>query len=79
MEEVSTHDGTKCWTMSSVKYLKAENFNVAAKFGPDEQLLTRCDTRFISRYPLAEDTTHELDVNGLQYFQEMIMIMLISY
>ena len=75
IEEVSTHDGTTCWTMSSVKYLKAAIANVEAKLGPNEKLPTRCDTPFSSGYHPAEDTTPELDANGLQYFQEMIGVL----
>lgn len=73
VQEVSTNDDTNFWTMALVKYLQAVIANVEAKLGPNERLPTRFDTPFSSGYHPVEDTTPELDTNGLQYYQEMIV------
>ena len=76
IEEVKTSEGTKCWTMSSSKYLKAAIANVEEKLTREGlQLPTRCDTPFTSKYHPAEDTTPELNSEDLQYYQELIGVL----
>ena len=75
IEEVISNEGTKCWTMSSVKYLKAAIDNVESKLSKSGQKLPVCNTPFTSGYHPAEDVTAELNADGLQYYQESIGVL----
>ena len=73
---VETASGTKCWTMSSEKYIKTAVTNVEenlAKTGL--RLPTKCTTPIASGYHPSEDTTRELDADGMRYFQELIGVL----
>lgn len=76
LQVVATKEGTKCWTMSSEKYVKAAIANVEEKLGKnDERLPTKCITPTASGYHPSEDTTQELDADGLQLYQELIGVL----
>ena len=75
IEEVISNEGTKCWTMPSVKYLKAAIDNVESKLSKSGQKLPVCNTPFTAGYHPAEDVTAELNVDGLQYYQESIGVL----
>ena len=68
--------GTKCWTLSSEKYLKAAIANVEDTLkGVNGKLPSHCPTPFSSGYHPAEDTSIELNDEGLKIYQEMIGVL----
>ena len=70
---VETALGTKCCSMSSEKYIKMAVMNVKENLGKTGlRLPTKCITPIASGYPPSEDTTRELDAEGMRYFQELI-------
>ena len=76
IEQVETASGTKCWTMTSEKYVKTAVTNVELKLAEDKQRLpSNCKTPFSSDYHPSDDTTQELDLKGTRYFQELIGIL----
>lgn len=69
-------NGTKCWTMSSDKYVNAAIENVEAKLKlQGKKLPGKADTPMISSYRPEEDTTAELQGTDHTYFQELIGIL----
>jgi hypothetical protein len=76
MQEVESGNGTKCWTLSSEKYLEAAINNVEEKLGREGQKLpSKCDTPFTSCYHPAEDVSPELNAGDVQYYQESIGVL----
>ena len=58
LSELDTADGTKCWTMSSEKYVKAAIENVEAILAKsDLRLPSRCDTPISTSYHPSKDIT----------------------
>jgi hypothetical protein len=69
-------DGTLCWTMSSEQYVKAAIANVETKLDKEGQRLpSRCLTPMKSGYRPEVDTSAELKIDGIRYFQELIGIL----
>lgn len=69
-------NGTKCWTMSSAKYVNAAIENVENKLKEqDKQLPKRADTPMVSNYRPEEDISAELQGADHTYFQELIGIL----
>ena len=65
IEKVETASGTKCWTMTSEKYVKTAVTNVELKLAEDKQRLpSNCKTPFSTDYHPSNDTTQELDLKG---------------
>ena len=75
IEKVTSNEGTTCWTMSSVKYLKAAIDNVEEKLAKDGLKLPTGNTPMTSGYHPAEDVSAELNSNELQYYQELIGVL----
>ena len=76
LQEVESGNGTKCWTLSSEKYLEAAIKNVEGKLSKEGQKLpSKCDTPCISCYHPAEDVSPELNTTDLQYYQESIGVL----
>ena len=76
IEKVTTASGTKCWTMTSEKYVKTAVANVEMKLAEDKQRLpSNCKTPFSSDNHPSDDTTQELNMKGTPYFQELIGIL----
>jgi len=76
LQRVETANGTKCWTMSADKYVKMAIKNVEEKLAKSGvRLPTRCHTPMTYKYHPAEDTTKELNEDGVQYFQELIGVL----
>ena len=76
MSELETADGTKCWAMSSEKYVKAAIENVEAILAKsDLRLPSRCDTPMSTSYHPSEDVTREMNTKGLHTYQELIGIL----
>ena len=70
MSELETADGTKCWAMSSEKYVKAAIENVEAILAKsDLRLTSRCDTPMSTSYHPSEDVTREMNTKGLHTYQ----------
>jgi hypothetical protein len=65
--------GQQSWTMSSHKYIKAAVANVEAALDASGQRLpTRCVTPIQSNYRPKLDTTPELNLKGMRYYQEQV-------
>ena len=65
-----------CWTMSSEQYVKAAIAAVEASLGESGQRLpTKCLTPMQSNYRPELDTTPELKLEGIRYYQELIGIL----
>ena len=68
--------GTKCWSLSLEKYLKAAIANVEQVLcKQDSKLPSHCPTPFTSGYHPDEDTTTELNDRGIKTYQEMIGVL----
>ena len=68
--------GQQCWTMSSHEYVKAAIANVEATLNDSGQLLpSRCATPIQSNYRPELDTTPELKLKGMRYYQEQIGVL----
>ena len=77
LQNVNTADGTKCWAMSSDKYVKAAVINVEESLERNNfSLPSKCDNPMAPSYHSAEDTTQELNAAGLQTYQELIGILI---
>ena len=75
LSELETADGTKCWTMSSEKYVKAVIENVESRLDTSNlRLPSRCDTPMSTSYYPSEDVTREMNAKGLHTYQELIRI-----
>ena len=73
LEEVETASGTKCWSMSSEKYVKAAVTNVKERLSrKGMRLPSKCDTPMSTSYYPSEDVSRELNAEGLHMYQEMI-------
>ena len=65
-----------CWTMSLEQYIKVAIANVETKLDKGGQCLpSRCLTPMKVGYQPEIDTSAELKVDGIQYFQELIGIL----
>ena len=68
--------GQQCWTMSSHEYVKAAVANVEAALDASGQRLpSRCTTPNQSNYRPELDTTPELNLKGMRYYQEQIGVL----
>ena len=68
--------GISCWTMSSEQYIKVAIVNFKTKLDKEGQHLpSRCLTPMKAGYQPEIDTSAELKVDGIQYFQELIGIL----
>ena len=73
IRKVKTDLDNECWTLSSEKYIKMAVVNVEEKLAKSNQKLpTKCKTPFALGYHPSEDTSNELNAEGLNYFQELI-------
>ena len=76
LSDLETSDGTKCWTMSSEKYVKAVIDNVESRLSKsDLRLPSSCDTPMSTGYHPSEDVTREMDAEGFHTYQELIGIL----
>ena len=62
LSQVETETGTKFWSMSSEKYVKAEIDNLESKLGKSGMHLPKCRTPMSMSYHPSEDVTKELNV-----------------
>ena len=72
----TTSTGTRCWTISSEKYVRTAVTNVEdslAKQG--KRLPCKCTTPFLSGYHASGDTSKELDATGTRLYQELIGVL----
>ena len=71
-----TDQGTRCWTLSSEKYVKSAVDNVETTLAKSGlRLPSKCVTPCASNYHPAEDTSKELDAAGIRYYQELIGVL----
>jgi len=76
ISKVKSVSGTECWTLSSEEYIKSAVRNVEEKLEKSNlRLPTKCLTPFSSGYHPAEDTSPELNTEGLNYYQELIGVL----
>ena len=57
--QVETETGTKYWSMSSEKYVKAAIENLESKLGKSDMHLPKCRTPKATRYHPSKDVTKE--------------------
>ena len=76
LSQVETETGTKCLSISSEKYVKAAIENLEYKLKKSDMHLLKCRTPMSTSYHPSEDVTKELNVEGVQFYQEMIGILL---
>ena len=73
---MTTADGRVCWTMSSDQYCKAAVANVEEKLEKaNKRLPTKCGAPLTSGYKPELDTLVELKADGLQTYQELIVVL----
>ena len=71
-----TAPGKTCWAMSSEKYVRAEVINFEERLSKSEcRLPSKFDTPMDTTYNPAEDVSKVLNADGLQAYQEMIVIL----
>ena len=71
-----TASGTQCWTLSSEKYVKTAVANVEEKLAKSRlKLPSKCAMPFVTGYHPSEDTSKELDAEGMRYYQELIGVL----
>jgi hypothetical protein len=76
LEKNPNSKGVECWTMSPEKYVKAAIENVEKKLGGELPFSKgQCPTPMRTVYHPAEDTSAELDTEGLGYYQELIGVL----
>ena len=76
LSELEMGDGTRCWTMSSEKYVKAAIENVEARLAKsDLRFPSRCDTPMSASYHPSEEITRAMNAKGLHTYQEIIGIL----
>jgi hypothetical protein len=76
LEKKPNSKGVDCWTMSPEKYVKAAIENVEKKLGGELPFSKgQCPTPMRTDYHPAEDTSAELDAEGLGYYQELIGVL----
>ena len=69
-------DGHNCWTMTLEQYIKAAIANIETKLDKEGQHLpSRCWMLMKASYCPESDTSAELKLDGIQYFQELIGIL----
>ena len=73
--QVETETGTKCWLMSSEKYVKVSIDSLESKLGKSDMHLPKFRTLTSTSYNPSEDVTKELNVEGVQFYQELIGIL----
>ena len=61
--------------MSSEKYVKAAIENHKSKLGKSDMHLPKCCTPMSTSYHPSEDVTKELNVEGIQFYQDLIRIL----
>ena len=61
--------------MSSEKYVKAAIDNLESNLGKSDMHLPKCRTPMSASYHPSEDVTKELNVEGVQFYQEIIGIL----
>ena len=76
VELTRNENDTKCWTVSSEKYIKSAVANVEEKLAKEgKSLPTKCPTPFTHGYHPSEDVSMELNPDGLRLFQELIGVL----
>ena len=75
LSQVETETGTKCWFMSSEKYIKAAIDNLESKVGKSDMRLPKCCTPMAMSYHPSEDIMKELNVEVIQFYRELIGIL----
>ena len=70
LSALETADGTKCWTISSEKYVKVAIENDESKLAKsDLRLPSRSDTPMSNSYHPSKDVTREMNAKGLHTYQ----------
>ena len=73
LSQVETETVTKCWSMSLEKYVKAAIDGLESNLGKSDMHLPKCRTPMSTSYHPSEDVTKELNVEGVQFYQELCM------
>ena len=73
--QVENETGTKCCSMSSKNYVKAEIDNIKSNLGKSDMHLPKFRTPVSTSYHPSEDVTKELNVESVQLYQGLIRIL----
>ena len=77
IKTAETANGTTCWKMSSEKYVKASVENVELKLSKsNHRLPLRCDTTMSKSYHPSKEVSKEMNAQGVQTYQELIVLLL---
>ena len=72
----TTDQGTSCWTLSSEKCVNSAVANVEENLAKSNlRLPSDCKTPLKAGYNPSEDTSEELNAEGLRHYQELIEIL----
>ena len=72
LEKVETKGGTKCWSMSAKKYVKAAVVKLEATLSKRDMQLPTSHSPMTTKQHPSEDVTNELNTRGVQAYQELI-------
>ena len=76
IQNAENADRTTCWTMSSEKYVKAAVENVELNLSKSQHMMpSRCVNPMSTSYHPSEDVSKEMNVQGVQTYQELIGIL----
>ena len=70
--QVETKGGTKCWSMSAKKYVKAVVINLEATLAKRDIQLPTSHYTIPTNYHPSEDVSNELNAIGVQSYQKRI-------
>ena len=66
--QVETETGTKCWSLSSEKYVKAAIDSIESKLKKSDMHLPKFQTPMSTSYHPSEEVTKELNMEGVQVY-----------
>lgn len=73
VQRVKTAANIECWSVSPEEYVKAAVENVETRLNKKGlRLPTRCNTPMATDYHPSQDTTYELDAEGVRVYQEFV-------
>ena len=72
LEQDKTKGGTKCWSMSAKKYVKAAAVNLEATLAKRDMQILTSHSPLPKKYRPSEDVSNELNARGFEAYQELI-------
>ena len=72
LEHVKTKGGTKCWSISTKKYVKSAVVNLEATLDKRDMQLPTSHSPMPEKYHTSEDVSNKLNIRRVQAYQELI-------